>query len=493
MSKLEELNGFFNPDTVAFYGVSNMLQKFGSLHLINLLSAGFQGKVIPIHHKEDEILGFKAYRNIKDAPGEIDLAVIATPTEYINDILEDCGQKGVMHAIVLSGGFLEVGNREGQNKMKQIAQRYGMKIMGPNCSGEVVAPNINITHVPWPPRKGGAAIISQSGTYAVQPLIAISEKIGLGISKIVSVGNEVNTDLVDYLHAFEKDKDTTCIGIYFEAVRRGIEFIDAIERINMKKPIVIIPIGQTDAGTRSAKSHTAAITSPGYIIDSICEQTGAVKVKNSIEMLNLLQAFESLPLPKGNKVGILTMGGGPGTLMSDLLETNKMKVPILSTEIQEKLKPWMPETASTVNPIDLTYSDDMQNYLNVLPDILLKSDEIDSLIIYGLMGSEYHKNLVNVPDYMKNNPSVVTMKYFGDMMHEFFIAIFEELISFKKKYDKPIILTCYNTRKEKFVAFLQDNGIPVFYPEEGVWVLIRMWQYSQFLQNKLNLEGEVSY
>jgi hypothetical protein len=109
------------------------------------------------------------------------------------------------------------------------------------------------------------------------------------------------------------------------------------------------------------------------------------------------------------------------------------------------------------------------------------------------MGSEYHKNLVNVPDYMKNNPSVVTMKNFGDMMHEFFIAIFEELISYKKKYDKPIILTCYNMRKEKFVAFLQDNGIPVFYPEEGVWVLIRMWHYSQYLQDKLNVEEEVSY
>ncbi|TXT60917.1 MAG: hypothetical protein BAJALOKI2v1_70070 [Promethearchaeota archaeon] len=161
-----------------------------------------------------------------------------------------------------------------------------------------------------------------------------------------------------------------------------------------------------------------------------------------------------------------------------------MKVPVLSTKLQNKLKPWMPETASTANPIDLTYSDDMQNYLNVLPEILLKSDEIDSLLIYGLMGSEYHKNLVNVPDYMKENESVLTMKGFGEMMHEFFIAIFDELIMYKDKFEKPIILTCYNTRKEKFVAYLQDNGIPVYYPEEGVWVLIRMWEYVRFFKSR---------
>jgi acyl-CoA synthetase (NDP forming) len=484
MSKLKEFDGFFNPKTVVFYGASNMMQKFGSIHLTNLLSAGFQGKVIPIHPKEEEILGFKTYKNIKEVSEKVDLVVMAISPNLINKFLEDCGQKGVKHVIILSGGFLEVGNKEAQDQMKIIAENYNIKIMGPNCSGEVITPSINITHVPWPPRKGGVSIVSQSGTYAVQPLIAISSKIGLGISKIISVGNEVNTDLVDYLEAFEEDDNTTTIGIYFEAVRRGKEFIETIDRINKKKPIVIIPIGQTEAGTRSAKSHTAAITSPGYVIDSICEQTGTIKVKSSIDMLNLLNAFDSLPLPKGNRVAILTLGGGPGTLMSDLFESNGMKVPMLSKELQEKLKPWMPETASTINPIDLTYSDDMQNFLNILPEILLKSDEIDSLIFYGLMGTEYFKNLVNVPDYMNDHESIITMRNFGDMMEDFFIALFDEIIGFKEKYKKPIILTCYNTREEKFVVYLQDNGIPVCYPEEGVWTLIRMWQYSKFLQSK---------
>ena len=486
MNKFEEFNGFFNPSTVAFFGASNVMQKFGSLHLTNLLTAGFQGKIIPIHPKGEKILGFKAYKNIKDVPEDVDLVVIATRPDIINNILEDCGQKGVKHAIIVSGGFSEIGNEEEQNRMKEIAQKYGIKIMGPNCSGEVVAPNINITHVPWPPRKGGVSIISQSGTYAVQPLIAISTKIGVGISKIISVGNEVNTDLVDYLEVLEEDQDTTCIGLYFEAVRRGKEFIELIERINNKKPVVIIPIGQTEAGTRSAKSHTAAITSPGYIIDSICEQTGAVKVKNSIEMLNLLNGFDSLPLLKGNRVAILTMGGGPGTLMSDLFESHGMNVPVLSEALQEKIKPWLPPTASTMNPIDLTYSDDMQNYLNVVPEILLKSNEIDSLIFYGLMGNQYFTNILKVPDYMKDLESVIALKNFGDMMDDFFIALFDELADFKEKYNKPIILTCYNTREEKFVAYLQDHGIPVYYPEEGVWVLIRMWQYSNFMLSKLN-------
>lgn len=484
MTKLEEFNGFFKPNSVAFYGVSSIMHKFGTLHLVNLVSAGFEGRIFPIHPKEEEIMGFKTFKNIKDVSDHVDLVVMAIPPHLVNPFLEDCGQKGIKHVIILSGGFLEVGNKEGQEKMKEIADKYGIKIMGPNCSGEVVAPLLNITHVPWPPRKGGVSIISQSGTFAVQPLIAISDKIGVGISKIISVGNEVNTDIVDYLEALEEDEDTTCIGLFIETVRRGKKFIEMVESINPKKPIVIIPIGLTEAGSRSAKSHTAAITSPSFVIDSICEQTGAIEVKSSIEMLNLLNGFDTLPLLKGNRVGILTLGGGPGSLMSDLFESNGMVVPLLSEELQEKLKPWMPETASTINPIDLTYSDDMQNYLNVLSDILLKSDEIDSLIIYGLMGTEYFKNLLNVPDYLKNNPSVETMRNFGDMMEEFFIAIFDELIKYKNKYKKPIILTCYNTRKEKFVAYLQDHGIPVYFPEEGVRVLIRMWQYAKFMKSK---------
>ncbi|MFX0023571.1 MAG: CoA-binding protein, partial [Candidatus Hermodarchaeota archaeon] len=144
-----------------------MMQKFGSIHLANLLSAGFKGKVIPIHPKEEEILGFKAYKNIKDVPENVDLVVMAINPKLINQFLEECGQKGIEHVIILSGGFLEVGNKEAQDKMKSVAEKYNIKIMGPNCSGEVVTPFINITHVPWPPRKGGVSIVSQSGTYAV--------------------------------------------------------------------------------------------------------------------------------------------------------------------------------------------------------------------------------------------------------------------------------------------------------------------------------------
>jgi acyl-CoA synthetase (NDP forming) len=484
LTKLEELRGFFDPNIIAFYGVSNSMQKFGSLHLSNLVSSKFSGKVVPIHPKENEIMGFKAYNSIMDVPFEVDLAVIATPTHLVNTILEDLGKKGVHHVIILSGGFIEAGNKKENEKMSQIAENYNIKIMGPNCSGEVIAPDKNITHVPWPPRKGGVSIISQSGTYAVQPLIAISQKIGVGISKIISVGNELNTDIVDYLEALEEDEETRSIGIYFETVRRGQEFIRLVEQINQKKPIVIIPIGQTEAGPRSAKSHTAAVTSPGYDIDSVCVQTGAIKVLISIEMLNLLNGFDSLPLPQGNRVGIITMGGGPGTLMSDLLETHGMNVPLLSEMTQKELKEFLPPTGSTINPIDLTYSDDMQNYLNILPDILLRSGEVDSILFYGLMGTEYHKNLIKVPDYMKDNPSVIEMKGYAEMMEEYFIALFEELIEMKNRYNKPIIMTCYNTREEKFVAYLQDNGIPVYYPEEGVMVLIRMWEYSKFLKEE---------
>jgi acetyl-CoA synthetase (ADP-forming) len=489
MGKLEEFQGFFEPKAIAFYGASKIMQKMGTLTMTNVLSSGYKGSIFPIHPTEDIIVKYKTYKSAIEVPDHIDLAVIATPTRYVNDTLEDCGQKGIKNVIVLSGGFLEVGNKEDNERMKVIADKYGIKIMGPNCSGEFVAPDKNLTPIPWPPREGGVAIVSQSGTYATQPQIAISAKIGAGLSKVISVGNELNTDLVDWLEALEEDDDTTCIGLYFEAVRRGKEFIEVVERINRKKPIVIIPIGQTAAGSRSAKSHTAAITSPSFVIDSICEQTGAIKVLNSIEMLNLLMCFDSLPLPKGNRVAILTMGGGPGSLMTDLFESHGMKVPVLSKDLQEKIKDSLPPTASIVNPIDVTYTDDMQAYLGEIPDALLKSDEIDSLIFYGLMGRNYHTNITSVPDSIKDDESVVTLRSFGDMMSEYFEALFEELVDLKDEYEKPIIMTNYNTREEEFVRYLQDHGIPNLYPEEGTWALIRMWQYSKFLLEK---EGKIT-
>ena len=220
-SKYEELKTFFYPNSIAIYGASNTPFKFANMHLFNLLSSGYQGKIYLIHPRESSILGFQTYKSVTEVPEPIDLVLIVAPTRVVTEILEDCGKKGIHHVICVTAGFSEIGNKEGQNQLREVAEQYGIHIMGPNCIGVIsTAINLNCTPVPLPPPQGSAGLISHSGSWASHILFTLDEKLRLGISKIASVGNEVNTDMVDFLEAFEEDPEITAIGLYIEGLRR---------------------------------------------------------------------------------------------------------------------------------------------------------------------------------------------------------------------------------------------------------------------------------
>lgn len=490
-NKYEELKTFFYPKSIAIYGASNTPFKFANMHLFNLLSGGYEGKIYLIHPRDSIILGFNTYKSVTEVPEPIDLALIVAPTRVVPEILNDCGKKGIHHVICVTAGFSEIGNVEGQNQIREVAAKNGIHIMGPNCIG-VVSPdvNLNCTPVPLPPPKGTAGLISHSGSWACHILFTLDEKLRLGISKIASTGNEVNTDMVDFLEAFEEDPDVTAIGLYIEGLRRPRKFLEVAKRVSKKKPIIAVPIGQGEAGMRAAQSHTAAISTPAAIMNPVLRQAGVLITDSNDDMLNFLYAITSQPLPKGPRVGIVTVGGGPGTTIADLCEKYGLKVPLLSDALQEKLRAILPFTASSRNPVDVTFDMAWDNFYVKIPKLLTASGEVDSLIFYGLFSMDkWFKYFMN-----QDKPALKSMgKLFNNSMMEgsqtVMMDMFKSLLRIGHHANMPILFTnLFLSRADPLVEFIQSHKLPLYLPETAPRIMSLMWDYARYRQKLEILE-----
>lgn len=490
-SKYEEYKPFFFPRSIAIYGASNTPFKFANMHLFNLLNGGYKGKIYLIHPRDTKILGFDTFKSIRDVPEPVDLALIVAPTKVVPQILEECGLKGVHNVICVTAGFSEIGNTDGRQQLYETAAKHGIHIMGPNCIG-VISPEIdlNCTPVPLPPPKGHVGIISHSGSWACHILFTLDEMLRLGISKVVSTGNEVNTDMVDFLEAFEEDADIKAIGLYIEGLRHPRKFLEVAKRISLKKPIIAAPVGLGEAGMRAAKSHTAAVSTPAAIMTPILKQAGVLLTDSPIEMLNFLFAVTSQPLPKGPRIGIVTVGGGPGTTIADLCEKYHLSVPLLSDSLQQKLKDILPFTASTKNPIDVTFDMSWDNFYVKIPKLLTASGEVDAMIFYGIFSMEKWfkhfasgdnftiQSLVNVFDTNIIKGSQVVM---FDML--------KSLIRTGRRANIPLLFTnLFLSRSDSVNEFLQSRGIPVFLPEVAPKILSLMWEYARYRQKQNYIE-----
>ena len=475
--QINEFSSLFKPKSIAIMGASNNLQTFGTMHLMNLMSGGYEGNIYPIHPTKENILGLKTFKNIKDTPTIVDLCLIVLPTRIVVEKLEECGKAGVKAAIIVSAGFKEVGNFDGENKLNEIANTYNMKVVGVNCIGEVI-PSEKIFMSPMPiyPKPGNISLISQSGSYAVHPLISHQD---LKYSKIISVGNESCLDIVDFLEVCGQDPETNVIGLYIEGIRRTQKFFSIAKEITPKKPILALVIGSTVAGSRAANSHTGAIANDTKIMSSVLKQAGVIQVETGNELLHSLMCFSTQPIPKGDRFAVLTVGGGPGTVFADLLEKNGIKVPKLSNELQEKLKDNLPHTAGISNPVDVTFDRNWSNMYRKIPKILLKSDEIDGIVLYGIFGVEFFSKVFDVDSL--NLPSISNKEEMMDVGQKVIINDLKGLIKLGRKYDKPIIGSSVFRRNEDIlIKICQDNGLPVFILEDAIKPIVNMVKYSNW-------------
>ncbi len=384
MPKSDQLKAIFAPRSVAVIGASAKTHSLGRAVFANLLFAGYSGCVYPVNSKAKSILGVRAYPTVMDVPDEVDLAVVLVPAGYVPQVLKEAGRKGCKGAIVISAGFKEVGGNgiELEHQLQAVAQEYGMAVVGPNCFGVIntdPAVSLNATFSRNFPLGGKIAFISQSGAVGVAALeYAAGEKIGF--SKFISIGNKADIYENDVLEALADDPNTDVILMYLEALENPKEFVRLAQRVSEKKPILGVKSGRTIEGAKAAASHTGALAGSDEVYDSLFAQCGVLRVDTLEDLFRYGMSFANQPLPKGNRVAIVTNAGGPGIMATDNSVRHGLKLSELDAKTKSIMMKDLPPTVSLNNPIDLIGDADESRY-QLAMQAVLTDDNVDGVIV----------------------------------------------------------------------------------------------------------------
>jgi acyl-CoA synthetase (NDP forming) len=478
---------FFYPKSIAFVGASGKLGKWGHILLTSTISGGFKGEIYPVNPKGGTIAGRQVYRSVAEIPGDVDLAVVTVPASKVMDLIPQFKEKGVRNMLLITSGFGETGTtgKKLEERLVKRARQAGILVLGPNTMG-ICNPHINLfcTGSNVRPRPGSTAIVAQSGNMGVQ-LLAFAEKQGIGIRGFCGSGNESMITIEDYMDAFEVDSSTRTVIMYLESVKNGRRFFDSARRLGKKKPIVLLKGGQSKAGHRAAASHTGAMASDSKVFNAICRQTGIVKVDQSMDLLDLAASFSSLPLPRGNRTAIMTLGGGWGVVTADLCSEYGLEVPELSSEIVDRLDKLLPSYWSKSNPVDLVGENDIRLPMIAMEE-LAKWDGCDAVINLGILGRRIMvKNLGD--SVLKADPaySPEFVESMNRALAEFETKYIDHIVMLMERYQKPIIgVSLLTDEKDNTVYRVkgsQYKGVFFETPERAVKAIARMYEYQRFL------------
>ena len=361
---------------------------------------GFGGAIYPVNPHEKEVLGLKCYKSVARIPKKVDCAVVAVPAKYVPQVMKDCGKKGVRGAIIISGGFSEVGNSKLEEEVRRIAAKHEIAVIGPNCLGvydsySMVDTLFNPRYKMERPRKGGISFISQSGAVGAVVMDWAGAE-GFGVSKFISYGNALNIDEVDLLKYLGKDKTTKVICMYLEGTRRGKDFVKAAKKVSCSKPIVGIKAGKSAEGAKAVASHTGSLAGSARVWEAAFRQAGVVEATSMPEVFNYARVFAEQPLPKGNRVGIITNGGGFGVLATDACVANGLLVDPLSKKTAAEIRKKVPDYAVVKNPVDLVGDADFHRYEAAI-NAMLKDNSIDSILCIVLFQTaDIDSNVISV-------------------------------------------------------------------------------------------------
>jgi len=377
----------FSPKSIALIGASHHKKKLGFQVLKNVIDGGYKGKIYPININPaiNHILSHKSYTSVLKVPGKIDAAVFLIPAEKVPSALLECGQKKIKLAVIISAGFKEIGGEgiELEKKILKIAQKSGMRILGPNCLGFINTQiNLNASFAPSMPFSGNVAVVSQSGAICTA-ILDWASKNHIGFSKFISLGNKSNLTELDLIPYAASDKKTDVIISYLENVAGnggGNDFRKVIERTTIKKPVVILKAGISEKGIAAISSHTGSLAGSNQAVASLLKQSGVIRTNSLEDLFDYAEAFSLLKPPAGNRVAILTNAGGPGVMTTDAIEETRLDLANLQKETIEKLKKVLPPAANIHNPIDIVGDADAKRYKNAL-DIICKDKNVDSILV----------------------------------------------------------------------------------------------------------------
>jgi acetyl-CoA synthetase (ADP-forming) len=493
MSEDHFLHGFLNPKSVAFYGANNKGGSLASIQIMNLIKSEYDGKIYPIHPKLGSVMGFKTYKSIADLPEVPDLVIIVLPAEIVPGIFRECGEKGVKKIILISGGFRElIGDRENTltEEIQEISNKYGIRFIGPNCLGVFnnyygdLDTNRAFNTAIWENiRQGSFSIASQSGTLSSH-IWFDPDNLDLGLSKSLSVGNEANIDIVDCLEYYKNDPQTSVIGLYIEELKRGKKFLNLAKQISPHKPIIAIYVGGSEAGNRALQSHTGSLAGNAKIYDAVFKEAGIIKTEYVTEFLDIALVLSNGVLPKGKRLAIITNSGGPGAMIANNAEKKGLIVPELSESIQQKLRRILPPTANFKNPIDCTFDMNLPYFYIDLPEMIMKSSEIDMIIQYGVVGFQ------DVMDDYLNYKRIAKYAEFSHQPDAVMNGIAKKLISptlaNSKKYSVPILYVSPMRYTSPWSKQLRKNNALLFkYWDRPVNCLSKVCEYTEFKRKSI--------
>ena len=416
----EQIHSIFYPRSIAVVGANKVKGTVPSDIFYNILKADFQGILYPVSPKEQFIASVKSYKYVVDIPDAVDIAILVFPSSVCHMAMEQCGQKGIKSMIIISAGFKEVGGAgiDRENQIKDIAKKYGISFIGPNCLGVInTDPNcmMNASFAREMPDAGSIGFISQSGALCTAVLDYARAK-HIGFSKFVSFGNKADINEIDLLMYLKNDPQTKVILMYLEEVSDGQALMGIAQEIISEtgKPILVLKSGRTSEGASAAASHTGALAGSDEVCDAAFEQAGIIRCENIEEMFNYAIAFAYQPLPQSNRVAIITNAGGPGVLATDMAIKSGLELAKFSEETTKALKKSLPVTANIKNPVDVIGDARADRYVTSLTSIL-KDKSVDGAMV--ILTPQSMTDIVNIADEIskiaKESPKPFLTSFMG--------------------------------------------------------------------------------
>ncbi len=458
------LDKIMKPKSVAVIGASTKPKTIGSEIMQRLRDYKFNGNIYPINPKGGMIEGFQAYTSINEVPGEVDLAVIVVNSKFVLDTIDQCHNKGIKGLCIITAGFKETG-REGAELERQLLQKvreYGMRCVGPNCLG-VLNTNDDIrmdaTFAESLPVKGDIGFVSQSGALG-GGILNILKDLNLGFAQFVSIGNQADINAETMLEYWENDDDVKQILLYMESIQNPQNFRKLASRITKKKPILALKAGRSAAGASAASSHTGSLAGADKAAAALLKQSGVIREFSLKNLFANAKAFSNCPIPKGNRVAIITNSGGPGIMATDAVCESGMQMAQITDETKEKLRSFLPSAASVKNPIDMIASAPIEHYKQTL-ETVLQDENVDMI-------------------------AVIYLPFLG--LKDIDVA--QALMEIKAKNPQKPIIGVFMTTSDFFVKISNmEVNMPFYmYAEEAAEAMTRLDQQRQWMEKP---EGKI--
>lgn len=439
---MQSLNGLFKPASVAVIGASEVPGKAAERRTRSLIKGGYPGKIFLINPKRDTLFGRKAYPSILDIGEDVDLVVVIVAPKLITQAVADSVKMHAKGIVIITAGLGETGE-EGKRIEAEIlrtATGGGAKIIGPNCNGLFSASGeMNLIGVPSI-KKGPLAVIAQSGNI-IDSITHYSEMRGVGLSHIISAGNAIGVKFHEYIDYLGQDEATQVILMYMEGIKEGGEIVRVAREVSKRKPIVILKVGRSKAGARAAASHTGSLAADDAVVDAALRQAGIVRVTNVDEMFDVAISFANMPLPKGNRVAIVSEGGGDNSVAADNAEHFGLEVPVLPQATQDRIRPFLLAGMPASNPIDYGgTAEENPDMINKVVEALMEEETVDSVYVTGFFGG--FKEII--------------APHVGELEEK----TSRELVRLMRQYGKPIAVhTSFAQAPFRSMEILAENGV----------------------------------